>query len=136
MTETTETTRSVVVEREFAHAPEKLWRALTQPHLIAEWLMRNDFVPEVGRRFTLSADWGHVDCQVETIEKDRSLAYRWDTKDLSSVVTWTLVPTSGGTSLRMEQRGFKAHQKSYYQGATVGWRRFIDQLSEVVARLD
>ncbi|WDZ79800.1 SRPBCC domain-containing protein (plasmid) [Ensifer adhaerens] len=136
MTETTETTRSVVVEREFAHAPEKLWRALTQPHLIAEWLMRNDFVPEVGRRFTLSADWGQVDCKVETIEKDRSLAYRWDTKDLSSVVTWTLVPTAGGTSLRMEQRGFKAEQKSYYQGATVGWRRFIDQLAEVVAKLD
>lgn len=135
MNETAETTRSVVVEREFSHAPEKIWRALTQPHLIAEWLMRNDFVPEVGRRFTLSADWGQVDCKVETIEKDRSLAYRWDTKDLSSVVTWTLVPTTGGTNLRMEQRGFKAEQKSYYQGATVGWRRFIDQLAEVVAKL-
>lgn len=79
---------------------------------------------------------GTVDCEVETIEKDRSLAYRWDTKDLTSVVTWTLVPTNGGTSLRMEQRGFKADQKSYYQGATVGWRRFIDQLAEVVAKLD
>ncbi|MBZ7924621.1 SRPBCC domain-containing protein [Ensifer adhaerens] len=136
MIETTETTRSVVVERNFSHPPEKIWRALTQPHLIAEWLMRNDFVPEVGRRFTLSADWGQVDCEVQTIEANRSLAYRWDTKDLTSVVTWTLAPANGGTSLRMEQRGFRADQKSYFQGATVGWQRFFTQLEEVVAKLD
>jgi uncharacterized protein YndB with AHSA1/START domain len=131
-----ETTRSVVVERDFPYPPEKIWRALTQPHLIAEWLMKNDFVPEAGRRFTLSADWGQVDCEVQTIEQHRSLAYRWDTKDLLSVVTWTLAPTNTGTNLRMEQRGFKAEQKAYYHGATVGWPRFIDQLAEVVAKLD
>lgn len=136
MTETMETTRSVVVEREFPHPPEKLWRALTQPHLIAEWLMNNDFSPEAGRRFTLSADWGQVDCEVETVEPNRSLCYRWDTKDLRSVVTWTLAPTASGTSLRMEQRGFTTAQKSYYQGASVGWPRFIAALGDVVAKLD
>ncbi|MFJ5369247.1 SRPBCC domain-containing protein, partial [Bosea sp. CER48] len=52
--------RSVVVEREFSHPPEKLWRALTQPHLIAEWLMKNDFKPIVGHRFDFSAEWGAV----------------------------------------------------------------------------
>ena len=136
MTETMETTRSVVVERDFPHPPEKLWRALTQPHLIAEWLMNNDFSPEAGRRFTLSADWGQVDCEVETVEPNRSLSYRWDTKDLRSVVTWTLAPTASGTNLRMEQRGFTTAQKSYFQGASVGWPRFITQLGEVLARLD
>lgn len=49
---------SVVVEREFRHEPDKIWRALTQPDLIAEWLMQNAFAPEVGHRFTLRADWG------------------------------------------------------------------------------
>ena len=43
--------RSVVVERELPHPPEKLWRALTQPHLIEQWLMKNDFRPAVGHRF-------------------------------------------------------------------------------------
>ncbi len=136
MTETMETTRSVVVERDFPYPPEKLWRALTQPHLIAEWLMNNDFSPVTGRRFTLSADWGQVDCEVETVEENRALSYRWDTKDLRSVVTWTLAPTASGTSLRMEQRGFTTAQKSYFQGATVGWPRFFDQLGNVVAKLD
>jgi uncharacterized protein YndB with AHSA1/START domain len=55
-TATATETRSVVVEREFAHSPEKIWRALTQPHLIAEWLMKNDFRPVVGHGFNLRAD--------------------------------------------------------------------------------
>jgi uncharacterized protein YndB with AHSA1/START domain len=73
MTVTTET-RSVVIERDFAHAPDKLWRALTQPHLIAEWLMKNDFVPTIDHRFTLTGDWGSVACAVLEIEPQRSLA--------------------------------------------------------------
>jgi uncharacterized protein YndB with AHSA1/START domain len=43
MTETSTEALSVVVEREIHHPPEKIWRALTQPHLIEEWLMKNDF---------------------------------------------------------------------------------------------
>ena len=107
-------TRSVVVEREFPHPPEKLWRALTQPHFIEEWLMKNDFKPEVGQRFDLSADWGSVACQVKTLETARTLSYSWNTKDLDSVVTWTLTPTQAGTLLRMEQTGFLQDQRSYY----------------------
>ncbi len=49
-------TRSVVIERDIAHQPEKLWRALTQPHLIEEWLMKNDFAPKVGHRFKLRGE--------------------------------------------------------------------------------
>jgi uncharacterized protein YndB with AHSA1/START domain len=64
MNETLTETLSVVVEREMPYPPEKIWRALTQPHLIEEWLMKNDFTPVVGRRFSLSADWGSVDCKV------------------------------------------------------------------------
>lgn len=71
--------RSVVVEREFPHPPEKLWRALTQPHLIEEWLMKNDFVPQVGHRFNLRGEWGGVlDCEVLTLEANRALSYTWN----------------------------------------------------------
>lgn len=129
-------TRSVVVEREFPHPPEKLWRALTQPHFIEEWLMKNDFKPEVGQRFDLSADWGSVACQVKTLETARTLSYSWNTKDLDSVVTWTLTPTQAGTLLRMEQTGFRQDQRSYYQGAVVGWQRFFSNLEEVVGKMD
>jgi hypothetical protein len=60
MNETSAETRSVVVERELPFPLEKIWRALTQPHLIEEWLMKNDFKPVVGHRFDLRADWGAV----------------------------------------------------------------------------
>ncbi len=134
MNETSTETLSVVVEREIAHPPEKLWRALTQPHLIEEWLMKNNFKPDVGHRFDLSADWGVVQCQIQAIEPNKTLTYTWNTKDLESVVTWTLIPTSTGTFLRMEQTGFRPDQQPYYRGAQAGWQRFFGNLEEVMAR--
>jgi uncharacterized protein YndB with AHSA1/START domain len=129
-------TRTVVVEREIAHPPEKIWRALTQSHLMGEWLMNNDFKPEKGHRFSLSADWGGVDGEVRTVVPNETLSYSWETKDLASVVTWTLIPTASGTRLRMEQTGFRPDQRSYYQGAVVGWKRFFANLEDVLARMD
>ena len=143
MTEASTETRSVVVEREFAHPPEKIWRALTQPHLIAEWLMKNDFMPVVGHRFNLSGDWGGVlDCEVLAIEQNRTLSYTWNFAHddaayaLKSVVTFTLTPTSKGTHLRMEQVGFRPDQKQAFGGAKAGWQQFFTNLEEVVARTD
>jgi uncharacterized protein YndB with AHSA1/START domain len=129
-------TLSVVVEREIAFPPEKIWRALTLPHLIEEWLMKNDFRLEEGHRFSLSAYWGVVDCQVQTVEPNKTLSYTWDTKDLRSVVTWTLTPTWTGTHLRMEQSGFRPDQRSYYRGATAGWQQLFAALQQVLARMD
>ena len=136
MTDTATETRTVTVEREIAYPPEKIWRALTQPHLIEEWLMKNDFKPERDRRFHLSADWGGVDCQVLAIEPHKTLSYSWDAHGLESVVTWTLTATDGGTHLRMEQTGFRADQQQAYHGAKAGWPRFIGSLEQLLARLD
>ena len=136
-------TRSVVVEREIAHPPEKLWRALTQPHLIEEWLMKNDFKPEVGHSFKLRGEWGGVlDCEVLEVEPNRQLSYTWDFKhedaayNLTSVVTFTLTPTPTGTHLRMEQAGFRPDQKQAFGGAKHGWQQFFGNLDQVVARAD
>ncbi|MEC9405291.1 MAG: SRPBCC domain-containing protein [Pseudomonadota bacterium] len=131
-----EDTLAVVVEREIPFPAEKIWRALTQPHLIEEWLMKNAFQPVVGHRFDLSADWGMVDCEVQSIEPHKALAYSWNTKDLRSTVTWTLTPTENGTLLRMEQIGFTQEQLPYYRGASAAWPRFMEALESVVARLD
>ena len=135
-------TLSVVVEREIPYPPEKLWRALTQPHLIAEWLMQNDFEPAVGHRFNLRGDWGGVDCEVLTVEPNRALSYTWNHAhddaafNLQSVVTFTLTPTPAGTHLRMEQVGFRPDQKQAYGGAKGGWQQHLANLERVVARLD
>lgn len=135
--------RTVVVEREFPHPPEKLWRALTQPHLIAEWLMKNDFAPVVGRRFNLSGDWGGVlDCEVLEVEPNRTLSYTWNFAhsdpafDLESVVTFTLAPTGDGTRLRMEQSGFRPEQKQASGGARLGWQRFFGKLEQLLEGAD
>lgn len=134
-------TRSVVVEREFPHAPEKLWRALTQPHLMQEWLMKNDFAPQVGHRFKLTGEWGGVlDCEVLEIAPHRTLSYTWDfahedaAYNLKSVVTFTLTPTARGTMLRMEQAGFRTDQKQAFGGAQAGWKQFLDKLEGVLAK--
>jgi uncharacterized protein YndB with AHSA1/START domain len=136
MTKPAAATRSLVVEREMPHPPEKIWRALTQGPLIEEWLMKNDFQPVVGHRFNLRADWGVVDCQVLAVEPNKTLSYTWAAYDLKSVVTWTLAHTSTGTHLRMEQSGFRPDQPQYYQGAKGGWQQFFAALEQVVAKLD
>jgi uncharacterized protein YndB with AHSA1/START domain len=136
MTETRPAIRSVVIERDLPYPPEKIWRALTQGHLIEEWLMKNDFEPVVGHRFTLRADWGAVDGQVAAVEPNKRLSYTWAAYGLESVVTWTLTPTSAGTHLRMEQSGFRPDQHQAYQGAKSGWQQFFAALEQVLARID
>jgi uncharacterized protein YndB with AHSA1/START domain len=145
MNATATETKSVVMEREIAHPPEKIWRALTQPHLIAEWLMQNDFKLAMGHRFNLRTqaygDWnGVIDCEVLAIEPNKTLTYTWESGNgplrVTSVVTWTLSPTATGTHLRMEQSGFRSDQPQNFAGAKYGWQAFFGNLEKVLARED
>ena len=134
-------TRTLVIEREMPHPPEKIWRALTQSPLIEEWLLKNDFQPVVGHQFqfrsTPMPNWsGVIDCEVLAIEPNSRLSYSWGSMGLKSVVTWTLSPAKGGTHVRMEQSGFGPDEDRAYQGATYGWQKFIGNLEQVVAKLD
>jgi uncharacterized protein YndB with AHSA1/START domain len=133
-------TRSLVIEKELPHPPEKVWRALTQGPLIKEWLMDNDLQPVVGHRFNFRStpmpNWnGVIDCEVLDVEPNRKLSYSWNSLGLESVVVWTLVATSGGTLVRMEQSGFRPDQEAAYKGANYGWQKFIGGLERIVAGL-
>ena len=143
MTNTATETRSVVVEREFPFPAEKVWRALTQPHLLEEWLMKNDFKPVVGHSFNLRGDWGGVlDCEVLAVEPNKTLSYTWNhthedpAYNLQSVVTFTLTPTSTGTHLRVEQAGFAPTQRQAYGGARAGWQHMFAKLEEILAKTE
>ncbi len=134
-------TRTLVIEREMPHPPEKIWRALTEGPLIEEWLMSNDFQPVVGHRFTFRAapvqSWnGVIDSEVMVVEPHARLVYSWGTLGLGTVVTWTLTPTEGGTNLRMEQSGFGPNQNANYNGAKYGWNKFIGNLEGVLGGLE
>lgn len=137
MTDAVAGTRTLVMEREFAHAPQKVWRALTEGPLLEEWLMKNDFQPVVGHRFTFRADpspqWnGVIEGEVLEVVPPVRLVYRW----YAWTVTWTLQPTANGALVRMEQAGFGPDQDAAYKGATYGWQKFLGNLEQVLERLD
>jgi uncharacterized protein YndB with AHSA1/START domain len=138
-------TRTLVIERVFPHPPEKLWRALTEGPLLAQWMMNNDFKPVVGRRFQFRADpvpnWnGIVDCEVLVVDPLQRLSYNWGVgggeSGLQWVVLWTLTPAEGGTHVRMEQSGFGPDQQAAYQGARYGWQKFFGGLEQVLGGLE
>ena len=138
-------TKSIVVERLMPHPPERIWRALTMPGLITEWLMQNDFAAEPGHRFTFRAKpvpgWsGVTNCEVIVVEEPHRLAYRWgdgseSVSGLRTVVSWTLTPTAGGTLVRMEQSGFRPQDEGGYRGMGGGWPHIVAGLERVAASL-
>lgn len=134
-------TKSIVVERLMPHPPEKIWRALTQSHLIEEWLMKNDFQPRVGHRFQFRAQpvpgWsGVTNCEVLEVDAPKRLAYRWgdgseSDSGLKTIVTWTLTPQADGTHVRMEHSGFRPQDEGGYKGMGGGWPRILGGLERV-----
>ena len=137
----TPATRSLVIEKELPHPPEKIWRALTQGSLIKDWLMDNDFEPVVGHKFTFRStpvpNWdGIINCEVLVLEPNKKLSYSWGTMGTASIIDWTLSATARGTLVRMEQSGFGPDQDAAYKGATWGWTKFMGNLERVVAGME
>jgi uncharacterized protein YndB with AHSA1/START domain len=134
-------TQAITFEFDLPHAPEKVWRALTDPALLSEWLLPVlDLKLEPGAAFTLKTDphpgWdGTVDCQLVEIEPLRKLSYTWRVPFLDTVVTFTLTPTASGTRLQLVQSGFKPDQKQNFGGARYGWRMMGGRLVVLLARL-
>ena len=136
-------TKSIVVERVMPHAADKIWRALTTRHLVAEWLMDNDFAPVEGHRFTFRATpvpgWsGVTNGIVLKVEAPRLLSYNWgdgteSASGLRTVVTWTLTPEGAGTRVRMEQSGFRPEDERGYKGMGGGWPRILERLERTAA---
>jgi uncharacterized protein YndB with AHSA1/START domain len=132
---------TVTVERAIAAPAEKIWRALTEPHLIAEWLMHNDFVPRPGHKFNLTRQATPevkvvIDCEVIAVEPHRTLSYRWAAYGTDTVVTFTLTPTAAGTTLRVEQAGFAADNRAAIKGSQAAWTQFLAALDGLVSRPD
>ena len=132
---------SISFEFDLQHAPEKVWRALTDPALLAEWLMPVlDLELEPGAAFTFKTQaypgWdGTVNCRFIEIEAHRKLSYTWTVPFLDTVVTFTLTPTASGTRLSLVQSGFKPDQKRESGGARYGWKMMGEKLVDLLARI-
>ena len=134
-------TESIAFEFDLHHSPEKVWRALTDPALLAEWLLPVVAGKlELGAAFTLKTQaypgWdGTVNCRVLEIEPRRKLSYAWAVPFLDTVVTFTLMPTDSGTRLSLVQSGFKDDQKREFGGARYGWKMMGGKLVELLAKI-
>jgi uncharacterized protein YndB with AHSA1/START domain len=139
-------TKAISLEVELPHPPAKVWRALTEPELLKQWLMANDLRPVVGHQFRFKSaptQWwdGIVNCEVLELELHKRLRYSWRSgpgpSGLDTEVTWTLVPTpSGGTRLVLEHSGFRPTDAFASDGAGKGWKRMLNEaLPAVLAEL-
>jgi uncharacterized protein YndB with AHSA1/START domain len=132
---------TIAFEIDLPHKPEKVWRALTDPDLLREWLL-----PVIGLELTPGAEFtfktqpypgwdGTVNCRFIEIEPLRKLRYTWTVPFLDTVVTFTLTPTASGTQLTIVQSGFNAEQKRESGGARYGWKMMGGKLVDLLARI-
>jgi uncharacterized protein YndB with AHSA1/START domain len=133
-------TESIAFEFDLGHSPQKVWRALTDPELLTEWLLPVVGLQlEPGASFTFKAppqpEWdGIVNCRFLEIEPRKKLSWTWVVGDIDTIVTFTLTPTASGTRLSLVQSGFKPNQKKNFGGARYGWKMMGGKLVDVLAR--
>ena len=134
-------TETLTFEFDLAHPPEKVWRALTDPALLAQWLLPVVGLElERGKEFTFQTQphpgWdGTVSCRFVEIEAQQKLSYTWGVPFLDTVVTFTLTPTASGTRMTLVQSGFQPDQKQAFGGARYGWKMMGENLVELLARI-
>lgn len=91
---------TIQIERSFAQPPHQVWRALTEPALLARWWAAGDIAPLVGHRFTLDVgEWGEILCETREVEPGRRLVITFE----DWTRTFTLLPEGTGTRLVFEQ---------------------------------
>jgi uncharacterized protein YndB with AHSA1/START domain len=134
-------TESIAFELDLQHAPAKVWRALTEPKLLSEWLLPIAALKlEPGSTFTFNAppqpNWdGVVDCKLLEVEAQKTLRYRWIVGEIDTIVTLTLTPTASGSLLSVVQTGFKENQKQNFGGARYGWKMMSGKLIDLLAKI-
>ena len=132
---------TISFEFDLPHSPEKVWRALTDPELLAEWLL-----PAIGLELEPGAEFmfktqpypgwdGTVNCRFIEIEPQRKLSYTWTVPFLDTVVTFSLAPSASGTRLSLVQSGFTPEQKRESGGARYGWKMMGEKLVDLLGRI-
>jgi uncharacterized protein YndB with AHSA1/START domain len=131
---------TLTFEYDLHHGPKKVWRALTDPELLTEWLLPVvGFELQPGAAFAFRAPpqpgWdGVVKCRMLEIDAPHRISYAWVVGDIDTIVTFTLTPTASGTRLSLVQSGFKPEQKHNFGGARYGWRLMGTRLVDLLAK--
>jgi uncharacterized protein YndB with AHSA1/START domain len=125
----------------YPHPPETVWEYITNPDLIAQWMMKSDFKPVVGHEFTFTASPmpdmnfdGIFHCKVLSVEPHKKLSYSWqfgpgDGTLTNSTVTWTLTEKNNGTQLSLEHDRFKGEGfLKMFESMSKGWLTLMNKL--------
>ncbi|TYB53224.1 SRPBCC domain-containing protein [Nonomuraea sp. PA05] len=142
---TAEDLRAIRLDQFIAHPPAKVWRALTEPDLVARWLMPGDFKAEVGHRFTFTTQPkkqvgfdGIVYCEVLRIEPEKLLRISWSDGKVDWTVTWRLEPEGRGTRLFLDHEGFDPGDELQQLSRRImggGWPRMFGAIEKIAEEL-
>lgn len=120
----------------FRHTPDKVWEYLTNAELLGQWLMKNDFKPEVGHHFQFikPSNGEPIDCEVLDVVPMKRLAYSWKYGEVvDTIVIWELVPTREGTELLLDHTGFAI--EADFLAHDAGWTKLISDVIETLNAL-
>jgi len=143
-------TQDIVVEKVFAHPPEKLWKALTTSELMRRWLRMpmTGFAPVKGNRFTYqttpAGKWdGVIHCEVLEVKPNERFSYSWKGghesnlgygAPLDTVVTFTLARVDGGTRLSLVHSGFVLpRNETAFKGMGDGWQKVVTTIGDIAS---
>lgn len=118
----------IELDQFIAREPAAVWRALTEPELLARWWAAGDIKPVVGHRFTLDmGNWGRQPCEVLEVDPERLLSYTFAEGTLDTTITWRLEPEGTGTRLFLRHAGF-AEGSASLQGMGNGWPALLRRI--------
>ena len=127
---------TIEVEHLYSQSTSAVWRALTDPELIARWWAPGDVRPVVGHRFELDmGQWGTQPCEVVEVQPERLLKYRFSVGRLDTIISWRLTPEGSGTRLTLTHEGFNLDTpmgREALAGMKPGWPRVLERLDAVL----
>jgi len=122
----------IELDQFIAREPAAVWRALTEPELLARWWAAGDIKPIVGHRFTMDmGEWGQQPCEVLEVEPERLLRYTFAEGVLNTIITWRLEAEGGGTRLFLVHDGFEPGSPAL-EGMGDGWPKILAHLAVVI----
>jgi uncharacterized protein YndB with AHSA1/START domain len=127
---------TIRLEHVYSQPPARVWRALTEPSLVARWWAQGDVRAEVGHRFDMDmGPWGMQPCEVLAVEPERLLRYRFAEPTLNTIISWELTPEGGGTRLTLTHEGFDLDSplgQRAFAGMKPGWPGILAKIATIL----